>query len=83
MYMSDLSVYMYMHLVHACCLHKAEDVGSPETVVTDGYELPNSCWSICSCGNKSNKVILTTEPSLKPQDFILIIISMFGFVLRL
>ena len=34
--------------------------------ITDGYELPFSCWELTSGPLEEETVLLTTEPSLQP-----------------
>ena len=47
----------------ACSFHSGQkrDSGSPETVVTDGCELPPGCWQLNPGLLEEQPVLLTTE----------------------
>lgn len=54
----------YLHV----CLR--EGVRSPETGMTDSYELPCGCWELNPGPLEEQPVVLTTEPSLSlTSDF--------------
>jgi hypothetical protein len=44
------------------CLY--EGVGSPETGLTDSWELPCGCWELNLSPLEEQPVLLTAEPSL-------------------
>ena len=44
-------------------------LGTPETGVTDGFELPSGCWEMNM--GPLEEVLLNVEPSPQPLDFIL------------
>jgi hypothetical protein len=48
-----------------------EDVKSPGTGVIDNYELSCGCWELNLSPLEEQPALLTTEPSLQPQERLL------------
>jgi hypothetical protein len=62
-------IYCYMW-VHHSCLQTHQKRASD--LITDGCELPRSCWDLNSGPSEEQSVLLTTEPSLQhpPTPFL-------------
>lgn len=60
------SAHKSVHRVLAWCLQKPEEgIGSPETEVMVGCELPCAFWELNLAPLEEQSVSLTTEPSLR------------------
>ena len=61
-----LPTCMSMYYVCAWYLWRPEeDVGSPETGITNGFESPCECWEL-NLGPLQEQMLLMAEPSLQP-----------------
>ena len=59
--MTVLPACMYVH--HVCTLEVKEDIGCPETGVTDSCEAPCGCWDLNLDPLEEQQVLLVMEPS--------------------
>lgn len=68
---SGLPVCVYVHHLLASGPQRPEEgSASPGTEVADGCEQPCGCWKLNVGPLASQSVLLTTEPSLHPSEYI-------------
>jgi hypothetical protein len=59
-------IIYFIYLMYMSILQLSSD--TPEDPITDGSEPPCSCWDLNSGPLEEQSVLLTTEPSLQPNN---------------
>lgn len=68
--MDLLPVYMSIFHMHFGAYWRPEEaIGSPESGVTEGCELPCGCWELNLGCLEEQQVLFTTVPSLQPPFY--------------
>jgi hypothetical protein len=77
-FLKDLFIYLFVYLfiylfinymyVHCSCLQIFQKRASD--LITDGCEPPCGCWDLNSGPSEEQSVLLTSEPSFQPSNFL-------------
>ena len=67
---------IFIYLLYVSTLQLPSDTPEKKRasdLITDDYEPPCGCWDLNSGPSKEQLVLLTTEPSLQPQEIVILI----------
>jgi hypothetical protein len=69
--------FIYYIQVHCSCLQMHQKRASD--LIMDGCEPPCGCWDLNSGPLEEQSVLLPTEPSLQPREYVFILIRGVGY----